>query len=80
MVLFELRSRNPKLQLVVLVTIVALLCVYIFTIDTVALICFPATIQRHENPQISVILTENYPMAGRALQEAQYRVMCKTLA
>ena len=35
-VLFELRFRNPKLQLVVLVTIVALLRVYIFIIDTLA--------------------------------------------
>ena len=78
-VLIELRSRNPKLQLVVLVTIVALLSVHISITDTLAWICCPETIHRHENHQISVILTEKYLMVGRALQEAQNLIMCKTL-
>ena len=64
MVLFELRSRNPKLQLVVLITIVTLLHAHIFITDTLAWICIPATVQRNENPKITVILTENTPWWG----------------
>ena len=63
-VLFELRFSNPKLQLVVLVTIVALLCVYIFITGTLVWICLAATLQRDENRKISVILTENTPWWG----------------
>ena len=43
-------------------------------------IFFRNTLGSGVTPQISVILTEKYPMVRRALQEAQYLVMCKILA
>jgi hypothetical protein len=51
--------RNPKSQLVVWVPIVALFHVIICVTNTLAWICFPETVQRHENRQISAILSEN---------------------